>query len=94
MLVERNHAAALVGWRRYDASQRAQASAAYTDAVARIPQDRTAALGELEKQAASPAPTRAATVSWRSWLAALFSARAVRYAAPALALAPPGRFGL
>jgi len=44
-------AAGLVGWRRYDASLRAQASAAYTAAIAKIPQDRTAALSELEKQA-------------------------------------------
>lgn len=53
-------AAGLVGWRRYDASVRAQASAAYTDAIAKIPQDRSAALSELEKQAASaPEPYRA-----------------------------------
>ncbi len=43
--------------------------------------------GELEKQAASPEPARAsAAPAWRAWLAALFSARAVRYAIPALAL--------
>ena len=43
--------------------------------------------GELEKQAASPAPARAsASSAWRAWLAALFSARAMRYAVPALAL--------
>jgi hypothetical protein len=51
--------AGLVGWRRYDLSQRAQASAAYTDAIAKIPQDRSAALADLEKQAANaPEPYR------------------------------------
>jgi len=45
--------AGLIGWRRYDASVRAQASAAYTQAIAKIPQDRAAALSELEKQAGS-----------------------------------------
>ncbi|MBV8407619.1 MAG: tetratricopeptide repeat protein [Alphaproteobacteria bacterium] len=52
-------AAGLVGWRRYDASLRGEASAAYTEAIAKIPQDRPAALSELEKQAASaPEPYR------------------------------------
>jgi hypothetical protein len=52
-------AAGLVGWRRYDASVRAEASIAYTEAIAKIPQDRAAALSELEKQAASaPEPYR------------------------------------
>jgi hypothetical protein len=52
-------AGGLVGWRRYDTSVRAEASAAYTEAIAKIPQDRAAALNELEKQAASaPEPYR------------------------------------
>jgi hypothetical protein len=60
--------AGLVGWRRYDASVRAEASAAYTEAIAKIPHDRSAALGELEKQAAS------ASEPYRS-LAALVAAQ-------------------
>lgn len=52
-------AAALVGWQRYEESVRAEASAAYTGAVARIAQDRAAALADLEKQAAgAPEPYR------------------------------------
>ncbi|MBX9946436.1 MAG: tetratricopeptide repeat protein [Reyranella sp.] len=43
--------AGLVGWRQYDAAQRAAASAAYSAAVARIGQDTIAARAELEKQA-------------------------------------------
>jgi len=52
-------AAGYVGWRQYDASQRAAASAAYTSAVAKIGQDTAAARAELEKQATSaPEPYR------------------------------------
>ena len=51
--------AGLVGWRQYDASQRAQASAAYSAALAKIGQDNTAARAELNKQAESaPEPYR------------------------------------
>jgi hypothetical protein len=51
--------AALVGWRQYDASQRAEASAAYSAALAKIPQDRAAARADLEKQAnGAPEPYR------------------------------------
>jgi hypothetical protein len=51
--------AGVVGWRQYDASQRAAASAAYTAAVAQIGQDTAAARAELEKQATSaPEPYR------------------------------------
>lgn len=51
--------AALVGWRQYDASQRAEASAAYSAALSKIPQDRAAARAALETQAASaPEPYR------------------------------------
>ena len=52
-------AAGWVGWQRYDQSVRGEASAAYTDAVAKISQDRAAALAALEKQASSaPEPYR------------------------------------
>jgi hypothetical protein len=51
--------AGLVGWRQYDAAQRAEASTAYSDALARITQDPAAARAEFEKQAASaPQPYR------------------------------------
>lgn len=51
--------AGLVGWRQYDASQRAQASAAYSVALAKIGQDNAAARTELNKQAESaPEPYR------------------------------------
>jgi len=51
--------AGLVGWRQYDASQRAAASAAYSAALAKIPQDPAAARAEFEKQASSaPEPYR------------------------------------
>lgn len=51
--------AALVGWRQYDASQRAEASAAYSAALAKIVQDPAAARAEFEKQASSaPEPYR------------------------------------
>jgi hypothetical protein len=39
---------AMVGWRQYDASRRAEASAAYSAALARIAQDRPAALKAFE----------------------------------------------
>jgi hypothetical protein len=49
----------LVGWRQYDASQRAQASAAYSVALSKIGQDNAAARAELNKQAESaPEPYR------------------------------------
>ena len=51
--------AGLVGWRQYDASQRALASAAYSVALAKIGQDNAAARAELNKQAESaPEPYR------------------------------------
>lgn len=43
--------AGLVGWRQYDAGQRAAASVAYSAAVAKIGPDTAAARAELEKQA-------------------------------------------
>ena len=39
----------LVGWRQYDASQRAEASAAYSAALAKIGQDNAAALRRAEQ---------------------------------------------
>ena len=49
----------LVGWRQYDASRRAEASTAYSQALAKIDSDRAAALAELKKQADSaPEPYR------------------------------------
>ena len=51
--------AGLVGWRQYDASQRAQASAAYSIALSKIGPDNAAARAELNKQAESaPEPYR------------------------------------
>ncbi len=58
----------MVGYRQYDAAQRATASAAYSAALAKIGQDNAAARAELDKQAANaPAPY--------SWLAALAAAQ-------------------
>jgi hypothetical protein len=52
--------AGLVGWRQYDTAQRAEASAAYSAALAKIAQDPAAARADFEKQASSaPAPYRA-----------------------------------
>jgi hypothetical protein len=45
--------AALVGWRQYDASRRAEASTAYSQALAKIESDKAAARTELNKQAES-----------------------------------------
>jgi hypothetical protein len=60
--------AGLVGWRQYDASRRAQASAAYSVALSKMGQDNAAARIELDKLAAdAPEPYR--------WLAALASAQ-------------------
>ena len=51
--------AGLVGWRQYDAAQRAAASAAYSAALAKIAQDPAAARAEFDKQASSaPEPYR------------------------------------
>lgn len=51
--------AGLVGWRQYDAAQRADASAAYSAALAKIAQDPAAARAEFDKQASSaPEPYR------------------------------------
>jgi len=51
--------AGLVGWRQYDASRRGEASAAYSQALAKIETDRAAAHTELNKQAESaPEPYR------------------------------------
>lgn len=51
--------AALVGWRQYDASRRAGASAAYSTALAQIAQDKPAALKAFDDQAkAAPEPYR------------------------------------
>lgn len=53
-------AAGMVGYRQYDTAQRAQASAAYSAALARIGQDNAAARAELSRQAESaPEPYRA-----------------------------------
>ena len=50
---------ALVGWRQYDASRRAGASAAYSAALAQIAQDKPAALKAFEDQAKNaPEPYR------------------------------------
>jgi len=50
---------ALVGWRQYDASRRAEASAAYSAALAQIAQDKPAALKAFEDQARNaPEPYR------------------------------------
>ena len=52
-------AAGLVGWRQYDASQRGEASATYSAALAQIAQDPAAARAAFEKQAKSaPEPYR------------------------------------
>ena len=57
-------ATALVGWRQYDASRRAQASVAYSIALSKIGQDNAAARAELDKLAESaPEPYQ--------WMAAL-----------------------
>jgi hypothetical protein len=51
--------AGLVGWRQYDASLRAEASSAYSAALAQIAQDRSAALAAFEAQAqGAPEPYR------------------------------------
>ena len=51
--------AGLVGWRQYDTAQRAQASAAYSAALAKLAQDPAAARAEFDKQASSaPEPYR------------------------------------
>jgi hypothetical protein len=51
--------AGVVGYRQYDTSQRAQASAAYTAALSKLGQDNAAARTELTKQAESaPEPYR------------------------------------
>ncbi|MFO1161149.1 MAG: tetratricopeptide repeat protein [Reyranellaceae bacterium] len=51
--------AGMVGWRQYDAAQRAEASATYSAALAKITQDPAAARAEFDKQAASaPEPYR------------------------------------
>jgi hypothetical protein len=58
----------LVGYRQYDAAQRATASAAYSAALAKIDEDKAAASAELNRQAESaPEPYR--------WLAALAAAQ-------------------
>jgi hypothetical protein len=50
---------ALVGWRQYDASRRAEVSAAYSTALAQIAQDKPAALKAFEDQARNaPEPYR------------------------------------
>ncbi len=52
--------AGLVGWRQYDTAQRAEASVAYSVALAKIARDPAAARAEFEKQASSaPEPYRA-----------------------------------
>jgi hypothetical protein len=50
---------ALVGWRQYDASRRAEASAAYSAALAQIAQDKAGAVKSFEDQAKNaPEPYR------------------------------------
>ncbi|CAN5359558.1 hypothetical protein BH10PSE6_BH10PSE6_58750 [soil metagenome] len=52
--------AGIVGYRQYDTAQRAQASVAYSAALAKIGQDNAAARAELSRQAESaPEPYRA-----------------------------------
>jgi hypothetical protein len=49
--------AGFVGWRQYDASQRAAASSAYSAALAKVESDKAAARAELNKQAENaPSP--------------------------------------
>ena len=51
--------AGMVGWRQYDTARRAEASAAYSAALARLGQDPAAARAEFDKQAKSaPEPYR------------------------------------
>jgi hypothetical protein len=51
--------AGFVGWRQYDQSKRAQASVAYSAALAQVESNKAAALTELNKQAESaPEPYR------------------------------------
>lgn len=51
--------AGLVGWRQYDTAQRAEASAVYSAALAKISQDPKAARAEFDQQAKSaPEPYR------------------------------------
>jgi hypothetical protein len=51
--------AAFVGWRQYDAARRGEASAAYSQALAKVGQDNAAARADLAKQAESaPEPYR------------------------------------
>jgi hypothetical protein len=51
--------AGVVGWRQYDTAQRAEASVAYSAALAKISQDPAAARAEFDKQAKSaPEPYR------------------------------------
>ena len=58
--------AGFVGWRQYDQSKRAEASAAYSAALAKIDSDKAAARAELGKQAESaPAPYRLRWPRWR-----------------------------
>jgi hypothetical protein len=50
---------AIVGWRQYDASRRAEVSAAYSSALAQIAQDKPGALKAFEDQAKNaPEPYR------------------------------------
>jgi hypothetical protein len=77
--------AGMVGWRQYDASQRAEASAAYSAALAKIAQDRASARSELEKQAGSaPEPYR----SLAAFVAAQLREPLEAQVAALLALAP------
>jgi hypothetical protein len=49
--------AGFVGWRQYDASRRAEASVAYSAALAKVESDKAAARAELNKQAENaPSP--------------------------------------
>ena len=49
--------AGLVGWRQYDSSRRAEASVAYSAALAKVETDKAAARAELNKQAENaPSP--------------------------------------
>ena len=56
--------AGLVGWRQYDASQRAAASAAYSAALAKITQDPAAARGRV-RQAGKPRARLSPIARWR-----------------------------
>ena len=81
--------AGLVGWRQYEASQRAAASAAYSAALAKIAQDPAAARAEFDKQAASaPEPYRSLAALISAQLREPLDAQATALSALAPSLSP------